>query len=94
VTALLTRVESVYDEEGIRCLALSGGVAANSELRATLTRWGKERAVDVRLADKALTSDNAAMIAWSVLLRPRRHGPDTPSSPARSRWPLGEGSAG
>jgi N6-L-threonylcarbamoyladenine synthase len=89
VTALLERVENVHAEEGVRCLALSGGVAANSELRSTLTRWGQERAVPVLLADRALTTDNAAMIAWAGLLRLRRNGPDTPSSPARSRWPLG-----
>lgn len=89
VTALLERVADVHAEEGIRCLALSGGVAANSELRRTLTRWGQERAVTVLLADRALTTDNAAMIAWAGLLRLRRDGPNAPPSPARSRWPLG-----
>ena len=89
VTALLERVEDIHAQEGIRCLALSGGVAANSELRSTLARWGQERAVPVLLADRALTTDNAAMIAWAGLLRLRRNSPDAPSSPARSRWPLG-----
>jgi N6-L-threonylcarbamoyladenine synthase len=89
VAALLERVEDIHEEEGIRCLALSGGVAANSELRSTLARWGQDRAVPVLLADPALTTDNAAMIAWAGLLRLRRDGPGAPASPARSRWPLG-----
>ncbi len=91
VTALLERIDDVHAQEGIRCIALSGGVAANSELRSTLSRWGQDRAVPVLLADRALTGDNAAMIAWAGLLRLRRDGPAAPPSPARSRWPLGGG---
>jgi len=91
VTALLQRVQSVHRREGIRSLALSGGVAANSELRATLSRWGKDNGVTVLLPEKSLTTDNAAMIAWAGLLRFRRQGaPDRDTVVARSRWPLGE----
>jgi N6-L-threonylcarbamoyladenine synthase len=90
VTALLQRVETVHQREGIRRLALSGGVAANSELRATLSRWGEENGVPVLLPEKTLTTDNAAMIAWAGLLRFRREGaPDLDTIVARSRWPLG-----
>ncbi len=90
VMALLQRVETTHQREGIRCLALSGGVAANSELRATFSRWGEENGVPVLLPEKALTTDNAAMIAWAGLLRFRRHGaPPLDSVVARSRWPLG-----
>jgi len=90
VAALLERVEAVYRSEGIRCLALSGGVAANSELRATLSVWGEERGVSVLLPDRSLTTDNAAMIAWAGLLRCRRDGPPDPATAvARSRWSLG-----
>jgi N6-L-threonylcarbamoyladenine synthase len=90
VSALIERVEEVHAAEGIRRIALSGGVAANSELRATLARWGEERGVDVLLTEPALTTDNAAMIAWAGLLRFRREGPrDFAGVNARSRWPLG-----
>ncbi|HEY3123065.1 MAG TPA: tRNA (adenosine(37)-N6)-threonylcarbamoyltransferase complex transferase subunit TsaD [Thermoanaerobaculia bacterium] len=90
VTALLQRVETAHQREGIRRLALSGGVAANSELRATFSRWGEENGVPVLLPEKALTTDNAAMIAWAGLLRFRREGAsDLDSVAARSRWPLG-----
>lgn len=94
VTALLERVETVHAREGISTLALSGGVAANSELRATLSGWGDERGVEVLLPDRALTSDNAAMIAWAAALRFRREGPIAfRDANARSRWPLGEPAA-
>jgi N6-L-threonylcarbamoyladenine synthase len=90
VSALIERVEEVHAAEGIRRIALSGGVAANSELRTTLARWGEERGVDVLLTERALTTDNAAMIAWAGLLRFRREGPrDFAGVNARSRWPLG-----
>ncbi len=90
VTALVQRVETVHRREGIRSLALSGGVAANSELRATLARWGNDNGVAVLLPEKSLTTDNAAMIAWAGLLRFRRDGaPALDAVVARSRWPLG-----
>lgn len=90
VSALLDRVEAVHRNAGVRRFALSGGVAANSELRSTLERWGRERGVSVLLADPALTTDNAAMIGWAGLLRHRRGASSDPRrSNARSRWPLG-----
>jgi len=90
VSALVERVAEVHAREGIRLLALSGGVAANTELRATLAQWGRERGVPVQLPERALTTDNAAMIAWAGLLRLHREGaPAAAASRARSRWPLG-----
>ena len=90
VSALLDRVQGVHAAEGIRRLALSGGVAANTELRAALAGWGRERGVEVLLPERSLTTDNAAMIAWAGLLRFRRDGPrDFAAINARSRWPLG-----
>jgi N6-L-threonylcarbamoyladenine synthase len=90
VTALVERVDRVHEREGIERLALSGGVAANSELRATFERWGREHRVRVFLPDRALTTDNAAMIAWAGRLR-QLQGPLPPATEvqARSRWPLG-----
>ncbi len=90
VAALVERVEAVHEREGIRRLALSGGVASNSELRSTLSAWGETHRVPVLLPDRSLTTDNAAMIAWAGLLRFRRAGaPDLDQALARSRWPLG-----
>jgi N6-L-threonylcarbamoyladenine synthase len=88
VAALLDRVRVVHEEEGIRLLALSGGVAANTELRSALAAWGREEDVPVLLPERPFTTDNAAMIAWAGLLRFRREGAAGPAA-ARSRWPLG-----
>ena len=91
VTALVERLDAVYERDGIDRLAVSGGVAANTELRRTLAAWGEQRCVPVFLPDRALTTDNAAMIAWAGWLRYRREGaPDPEAAQARSRWPLGE----
>jgi N6-L-threonylcarbamoyladenine synthase len=90
VTALVSRVDEVHGDEGIRALALSGGVAANTELRATLAAWGAEHGVPVHLPERTFTTDNAAMIAWAGLLRYRRGAvPPVAEVQARSRWPLG-----
>ncbi len=90
VTALVSRVDEVHAAEGIRALALSGGVAANTELRATLSAWGAEHGVPVHLPERAYTTDNAAMIAWAGLLRHREGAvPPVETVQARSRWPLG-----
>jgi N6-L-threonylcarbamoyladenine synthase len=88
VAALLDRVAGVHGAEGIREIALSGGVAANTELRSTLAAWGRDHGVPVRLPERAFTTDNAAMIAWAGLLRHRRGDAPEPAN-ARSRWPLG-----
>ncbi len=90
VSAFVSRVGEVHAEQGVVALALSGGVAANSELRAALAAWGAEHDVPVYLPERAFTTDNAAMIAWAGLLRHRRDGPRSlADAPARSRWPLG-----
>jgi N6-L-threonylcarbamoyladenine synthase len=90
VVALLDRVETVHRSAGIRMLALSGGVAANSELRRTLAGWGEARRVRVLLPERAFTTDNAAMIAFAGLLHHRKNGGQEPAvAVARSRWPLG-----
>ena len=88
--SLLDRVETVHRSVGIRMLALSGGVAANSELRRTLSEWGEARRVRVLLPERAFTTDNAAMIAFAGLLHYRKNGAEEPAvAVARSRWPLG-----
>jgi N6-L-threonylcarbamoyladenine synthase len=55
VTALVGRVREAADQLNAQKIAVVGGVAANSELRAGLA--------DGALAPLALTTDNAAMIA-------------------------------
>jgi N6-L-threonylcarbamoyladenine synthase len=55
VTALVERAREAAERTGARKIAVVGGVAANSELRAALP--------DAKLAPLAYCTDNAAMIA-------------------------------
>jgi N6-L-threonylcarbamoyladenine synthase len=55
VRALVRRIDAAVSATGLDCVAVVGGVAANSELRAALP--------DARFAPLDLCTDNAAMIA-------------------------------
>ncbi len=50
------------------CVAVSGGVSLNSELRATFTRRCTENGLELKLASPRLCTDNAAMIAFTAAL--------------------------
>jgi N6-L-threonylcarbamoyladenine synthase len=63
VTALVARTAQAVGREGVARLAIGGGVAANSELRATLAERAAELGVRVWIPPRELCTDNAAMIA-------------------------------
>jgi N6-L-threonylcarbamoyladenine synthase len=63
VDALVARAGAALEREGARRLAIGGGVAANSELRAAVERLAAERGVELWVPPVALCTDNAAMIA-------------------------------
>ena len=60
VEALALRVERAIEQTGLRRVALGGGVAANTPLRERIA--GLE-SVEVHVPERALCTDNAAMIA-------------------------------
>jgi N6-L-threonylcarbamoyladenine synthase len=60
VEALALRVERGIEQTGLRRVAIGGGVAANSLLRARIEALD---GVEVHVPDRALCTDNAAMIA-------------------------------
>ena len=62
VAALTARVRQALAREGLERLAIGGGVAANSELRAAVQALG----VDVWVPPVELCTDNAAMIAGAA----------------------------
>ncbi len=85
------RLTRLHEDGPIPLLTVSGGVAANGLLRERLEAWGRRRGVEVLLAPRALTGDNAAMIAFAGLVRHRSGAPHEGfAAPARSRWPLPE----
>jgi N6-L-threonylcarbamoyladenine synthase len=51
------------EELGVESALVSGGVAANSQLRATFEERGKSKGLEVFFPSRALSTDNAAMIA-------------------------------
>jgi N6-L-threonylcarbamoyladenine synthase len=69
VSDLVTRTLAAAEERSTRCVLVSGGVAANSELRATFEREGRARALPVFFPSRALSTDNAAMIAAAAYPR-------------------------
>jgi N6-L-threonylcarbamoyladenine synthase len=63
VDDLTTRTLAAAEERGARTVLVSGGVAANRELRATFESESRGRGIDVYFPSRALSTDNAAMIA-------------------------------
>jgi N6-L-threonylcarbamoyladenine synthase len=63
VDVLVRKTEWAIEKEGIRRVIVSGGVAANSELRKRMKGLEKERGVEVLIPSVSLCTDNAAMIA-------------------------------
>lgn len=63
VDDLVHRTFAAAQEHSARTILVSGGVAANSELRRTFEAEAKRIGVDVHFPSRALSTDNAAMIA-------------------------------
>jgi N6-L-threonylcarbamoyladenine synthase len=63
VNDLVTRTLAAATETGARAILVSGGVAANSELRETFQSKSNPMGVTVFFPSRALSTDNAAMIA-------------------------------
>ncbi len=80
VTGYLTRtILSAAEHFGARAIAVSGGVAANRELRTKLQAAAARRGFPLAFPSLSLSTDNAAMIAaaaWPKLLN-QRFAPDT-----------------
>jgi len=63
VDELVPRTLAAAEESAARCVLVSGGVAANSQLRRTFESEAGKRGLDVFFPSRALSTDNAAMIA-------------------------------
>lgn len=69
VTDLVGRTLTAADQRSAASVLVSGGVAANRELRATFEQEGRMRGLDVFFPSRALCTDNAAMIAAAAYPR-------------------------
>lgn len=90
VEQLVRKMRQVVERYDVRGVALAGGVAANSALRAQLSELGAEFAVPVHLPSMAMCTDNAAMIGAAGLYRFARNGASAWNEPARPNWALSD----
>jgi N6-L-threonylcarbamoyladenine synthase len=63
VDSLLLKLEQALERTGARRVALGGGVAANSELRARVRARCERDGLELKIPPSELCTDNAAMIA-------------------------------
>lgn len=69
VKALVTTTKRVVQRLHARAILVSGGVAANSALRAEFEKLGKKLGIPVVFPSISLSTDNAAMIAAAGYLK-------------------------
>jgi N6-L-threonylcarbamoyladenine synthase len=69
VRDLVERTMMAAEELAVGSVLISGGVAANSQLRATFEERAKEKGLEVFFPSRALSTDNAAMIAAAAYER-------------------------
>ena len=72
IDILLKKLIRAVKETGLREVALSGGVSANSGLRARIEEEGRKRGWNTYLPALRFTTDNAAMIAITGYYRYQR----------------------
>ena len=81
VDVLVAKARRAADEVGAAGMALGGGVAANSRLRAAFVAAAEEDGRPAHLPSMAMCTDNAAMVAACGWWRLQQDGP----------WPLTTG---
>jgi N6-L-threonylcarbamoyladenine synthase len=69
VRDLVERTMMAAQELAVESVLVSGGVAANSQLRSTFEERGKRQGIEVFFPSRALSTDNAAMIAAAAYER-------------------------
>lgn len=69
VDNLVARTIAAAEQHAARSILVSGGVAANRELRSSFEAEGQKRGLEVFFPSRALSTDNAAMIAAAAYPR-------------------------
>jgi N6-L-threonylcarbamoyladenine synthase len=69
VRDLVDRTLGAAEELSAESILVSGGVAANSQLRATFEDRARAKGLEVFFPSRALSTDNAAMIAAAAYFR-------------------------
>lgn len=89
VDVLVTKTVRAAKQLGVKCVTASGGVTCNRGLRKQLAAACAEHRLTLRLADKSLCTDNAAMVGM-LAERKLRHGvaPTSLDAEVKPNWPL------
>jgi N6-L-threonylcarbamoyladenine synthase len=90
VATLCAKALRALEFTGHQALVVAGGVGANRELRARLTREAAAVGVQVYFPRLEFCTDNAAMIAVAGMYRLRAHEQTQGGIEVRARWPLEE----
>jgi N6-L-threonylcarbamoyladenine synthase len=69
VDVLVQKTIRAANQIGANLVTVSGGVSANSRLRSRMTEATVAAGLDLKMASPALSTDNAAMIAYAALER-------------------------
>ncbi len=88
VATLCAKALRALEFTGHQALVVAGGVGANRELRARLTREAAAIGAQVYFPRLEFCTDNAAMIAVAGMYRLRAHEQTTGGIEVRARWPL------
>jgi N6-L-threonylcarbamoyladenine synthase len=76
IESLTGKLELALEHTGVRRLAIGGGVAANSLLRARVAEIAAARNLELKIPPPELCTDNAAMIASAARFVPAVAYPD------------------
>lgn len=69
VEVLLKKIGRAVKEHKISNIVITGGVSANSHLRAKATEWARRRKLNLLIPPLRYCTDNAAMIGYAGILR-------------------------
>lgn len=89
VDVLVTKTVRAAKRLGVKCVTASGGVTCNRALRKQLAEACAHDDLTLRLADKSLCTDNAAMVGI-LAERKLKHGvaPTSLDEEVKPSWPL------
>lgn len=69
VDVLMAKLDRAVNKTGIKRVVITGGVSANSRLRARAEEWAKKKNVLLQIPPLKYCTDNAAMIGFAGILR-------------------------
>ena len=81
VDVLVTKLLRATIAEGMHTVVIGGGVAANTQLRSVLAEAARHAGLRAVIPDRALCTDNAAMVAAAAHHRLTTRGPSSLADP-------------